>query len=145
MIKEYDKRILLMERIYSLFKSSPFLGVVSSMLKHTLAFKGWWYRYQHTKEVCPFIAYCIIQFKTVFHSLIFWRFLFLLQIAPNKKYPSILCVLQYKKCCFNHLIYERRHEISNNVVCATSKCSDKPAHTRSLIKAFASRLNILWI
>ena len=35
------------------------------------------------------------------------------------------------------------HEISNNVVCATSKASDQPAHTRSLIKAFASRLSIL--
>ena len=27
--------------------------------------------------------------------------------------------------------------------CATSKGSDQPAHTRSLIRAFASRLNIL--
>ena len=35
------------------------------------------------------------------------------------------------------------HDISNNVVCATSKASDQPAHTRSLIKAFASRLDIL--
>ena len=35
------------------------------------------------------------------------------------------------------------HEISNNVVCATSEASDQPAHTRSLIRAFASRLNIL--
>ena len=40
-------------------------------------------------------------------------------------------------------IFETRHEISNNVVCATSKVSDKPAHTRSLIRAFASRLSIL--
>ena len=40
-------------------------------------------------------------------------------------------------------IIEPRHEISNNVVCATSKGSDQPAHTRSLIRAFASRLNIL--
>ena len=39
---------------------------------------------------------------------------------------------------------EPRHEISNNVVCATSKDSDQPAHTRSLIRAFASRLNISW-
>ena len=31
------------------------------------------------------------------------------------------------------------HEISNNVVCATSKASDQPAHTCSLIRAFASR------
>ena len=35
------------------------------------------------------------------------------------------------------------HEISNNVVCATSKASDRPAHMRSLIRAFASRLSIL--
>ena len=41
------------------------------------------------------------------------------------------------------LKYEPAHEISNNVVCATSKGSDQPAHTRSLIRAFASRLSIL--
>ena len=39
--------------------------------------------------------------------------------------------------------FEPVHEISNNVVCATSKASDQPAHTRSLISAFASRLSIL--
>ena len=38
---------------------------------------------------------------------------------------------------------EPMHEISNNVVCATTKASDQPAHTRSLIRAFASRLCIL--
>ena len=46
----------------------------------------------------------------------------------------------------NHLLlvtYVPVHEISNNVVCATSKASDQPAHTRSLIRAFASRLTIL--
>ena len=31
------------------------------------------------------------------------------------------------------------HEISNNVVCATSKASDQPARTRSLIRTFGSR------
>ena len=35
------------------------------------------------------------------------------------------------------------HELSNNVVCATSKASDQPAHTRSLIRAFASHFSIL--
>ena len=40
-------------------------------------------------------------------------------------------------------IYEPRHEIANNVVCATSKASDQPAHTHSLIRALASCLNIL--
>ena len=41
------------------------------------------------------------------------------------------------------LSFEPQHEISNNVVCATSKASDQPAYTCSLIRAFASRLNIL--
>ena len=41
-------------------------------------------------------------------------------------------------------IFEPWHEISNNVVCATSKASDQPAHTCSLIRAFASRSNILY-
>ena len=35
------------------------------------------------------------------------------------------------------------HEISNNVVCVTSKASDQPAHMHSLIRAFASRLATL--
>ena len=35
--------------------------------------------------------------------------------------------------------YKLRHEISNNVVCANSKASDAPAHTHSLIRAFASQ------
>ena len=34
-------------------------------------------------------------------------------------------------------------EISNNVVCVTSKDSDQPAQTCSRIRAFASRFNIL--
>ena len=38
---------------------------------------------------------------------------------------------------FVNVIFEPQHEISN------SKGSDQPAHTRSLIRAFASRWNIL--
>ena len=44
---------------------------------------------------------------------------------------------------FDDMIIESVHAISNNVVCATSKASDHPAHTRSLIRAFAGRLSIL--
>ena len=40
-------------------------------------------------------------------------------------------------------IYEPVHAIHNNVACATSIASDQLAHTRSLIRAFASRLSIL--
>ena len=35
---------------------------------------------------------------------------------------------------------EPRDEISKHMVCATSKGQDQPAHMRSLIRAFASRL-----
>ena len=41
------------------------------------------------------------------------------------------------------IVFEPVHEISNNVVCATSKGSDQPAHMHSLIRAFARGLNIL--
>ena len=40
-------------------------------------------------------------------------------------------------------VIEPRHGIPNNVVYATSIGSDQPAHTRSLLRVFASRLNIL--
>ena len=41
------------------------------------------------------------------------------------------------------ITYEPRHGFSNNVVCATIKASDQPAHTRSQIRAIACCLNIL--
>ena len=44
-----------------------------------------------------------------------------------------------------HCLNERQHEISNSVVCVTSKASDQPAHKCSLIRAFASSLNIQWV
>ena len=51
--------------------------------------------------------------------------------------------MRYLECLGELNINEPQHEISNNVVCATSKASDQPAHTRSLIRAFAGRLNII--
>ena len=55
---------------------------------------------------------------------------------------SIYCILLpiQMKGCFE---IESVHEIFNNVLCATSKASDQPAHMRSLIRAFAIRLSIL--
>ena len=47
----------------------------------------------------------------------------------------------YPNLCSNN--DEPPHEISKNVVCATSKASDQPVHKLSQIRAFASRLNIL--
>ena len=48
---------------------------------------------------------------------------------------------RFRRCRLK--IFELLHEISNNVVYATSKVSDQPAHICSLIRAFASRSNIL--
>ena len=44
---------------------------------------------------------------------------------------------------FHSFPFEPVHKISNNVICATSKALDQPAHTRSLIRAIACHLNIL--
>ena len=40
-------------------------------------------------------------------------------------------------------VIEPVHEIFYNVVSATNKASDQPAHTHSLIRTFASRLSVL--
>ena len=57
-------------------------------------------------------------------------------------FPEILDPRQFGICSM--LIIDPLHEVSNNVVCAANKCSDQPAHTRSLI-AYASRLSILCV
>ena len=52
--------------------------------------------------------------------------------------------LTYKShCIISKRIFVQQHEISYNVACATSKASDQPELTCSLIRAFASRLDIL--
>ena len=64
----------------------------------------------------------------------------------NLKKKTNVCVFLRKmigKVITRQKIYGPVQEISNNLVCATSKASDQPAHTRSLIRAFASRLSIL--
>ena len=55
--------------------------------------------------------------------------------------PSVTMALAVILLLF--MINEPVHEISNNVVCVTSKTSDQPAHTHNLIRTFASRLSIL--
>ena len=55
---------------------------------------------------------------------------------------SVYCILLpiQMKGCFK---IEPVHEIFNNVVCATSKALDQPAHMHSLIRAFAISSSIL--
>ena len=77
---------------------------------------------------------------------IFWQFCI---DVCSKRFINITLLARRKMPKFPKLkmylvsLNEPVHEISNNVVCATSKASDQPAHTRSLIRAFACRLNIL--
>ena len=56
----------------------------------------------------------------------------------NCSVPQGSCLAPWLYLTYAVTIFEPRHEISNNVVCATSKISDQPAHARSLIRAFAS-------
>ena len=57
----------------------------------------------------------------------------------NVKLPN----MQRKDLTGTLFLYEPRHEIFNNVVCATGKGSDHSANMRSLIRASASHLDIL--
>ena len=67
-----------------------------------------------------------------------------LQTQTGQNYRIGYCCVKSMNTPYSPLkIFEPRHEISNNVVCATSKASDQPGHTHSLIRAFACHLNIL--
>ena len=52
-------------------------------------------------------------------------------------------VLIYNRNAFFAPINGSQYEISNNVVCASTKGLDQPALIRSLIRAYASRLKTI--
>ena len=54
----------------------------------------------------------------------------------------LMCPACDESTCGNIFI-DPVHEISNNVACAISKASDQPAHMHSLLRAFASPMNII--
>ena len=68
-----------------------------------------------------------------------------MKLFTKEKGAIFLCQPRNERKNKGHdLLYnidEPQHEISNNVACATSTCSDQPAHTHSLIRAFDSRFN----
>ena len=70
----------------------------------------------------------------------------MLQNSVNFATGNLLYLKKWKFVATNDSIIikinEPVHEISKNMVCATSKASDQPAHMPSLIIAFASRLSI---
>ena len=58
----------------------------------------------------------------------------------NNTFRNELTTIKLKS---HKIAFQPRHDISINVVCMTGKASDQPAHTRSPIRAFANRLNII--
>ena len=87
-------------------------------------------------------------FNTVLVYLSFYVYLFVCGEPDNStpKYAIIVSKNERESDLLpRSLTYEPRHEISNNLVCATSKASDQPAHTHSLMGVFACRLNILCV
>ena len=72
-------------------------------------------------------------------SLYMWPFL-----VNSHLLKSFGCVVSYEWFTLNTL-NDPAHEISKIAVCATGKVSDQSAHTRSLIRAFASRLDIIGV
>ena len=88
------------------------------------------------------------QIYTMVSGLCFFLSLSLPLCLPDKDYTYTNCFKIIWIWSYVHIsidlinrIYEPVHEISNNVVCATSKGSDQPAHTRSLFRALADHLN----
>ena len=100
-----------------------------------------WFRYCNFL-LCRFSQDKIINLKEgyLLYVIINWD---QIQVAFTKRNIRHIFLSLYQHHRKNG--YEPWHEISNNMVCATSKASDQPAHMRSLIRAFASRLSILWV
>ena len=82
-----------------------------------------------------------VGFKSPVQALV-WNKMLGWAMLHAKSFPVLNL---YIWLCWIKLLIEPVHEIFNNGVCATSKASDQPAHTRSLIRAFADRLSILWL
>ena len=83
-------------------------------------------------------------------DLLSWTYTFSrLRLIPPKELSlfsykeSVEWAIAHCNITFLQIPSEPVHEISNNVTCATSKASDQPAHTRSLIRAITGRLSIL--
>ena len=116
-------------------------GVVS-LSELPLILPQQWMQYGHSLQVCSKISNTfhflfsnkILGFRVGIHKTLF-------RIAKQRQSDLLLCTLISIHARIKS--FELQHEVSNNVGYATSKASDQPAHMHSLIRAFASRLNIL--
>ena len=84
-----------------------------------------------------YISMSIYAFK---ENMCFFSFKILIDI--DDKYKMDALNSPKAQTCLRQRLHESRYEISNNIIRATSTALDQPAHMRSLIRAFASRMNI---
>ena len=77
-------------------------------------------------------------YSSISQSVLLILFQAIVELKGSKELNMVI-----RKGTVSILMNALKSEISNNVVCATSKASDQPAHTRSLIRAFAGHLIIL--
>ena len=101
-------------------------------------------RSSDSAEYCWYQTYSYV-LKKSFYSKLFHIGKVLLLLQPLLSTHRSIAISFSQKHSAVNFKKEPVREISNNMVCATSKASDQPAHTRSLIRAFASRLSILWL
>ena len=102
-------------------------------------------------------TFCKQTVETLIRCHILWHLIWVSTVYqhPTKRTPVLYglrpCQIKFKTIDLTvylpiHIFWnEPVHEISNKMVCATSKASDQHAHTCSLIRALASRLGILWL
>ena len=90
---------------------------------------------QSDQSLCQSLEYSLIVKLLTEHHLKF---------LSSKGGLSESTHVKMSNCWKSHAgAHEPVHGISINVKCVTSEASDQPAHTRSLIRNFASRLSIL--
>ena len=121
----------------------------TNYLSHAMRFPTMWYvrsaKSQTSLRICA-----------VWSELLLWAWIFYdckatYQTAfPVSKLKKRLHRLLWVSTCQNSTLFEIAchalfSNVSSNMVCVTSKGSDQPAHMHSLIRAFASCLNILWL
>ena len=86
---------------------------------------------------------CFMSLKFGLQVLLESFYIFFMKEVAGSLSDKYNYVLIYSRNAFFAPINGPQYEISNNVVCASTKGLDQPAHMCSLIRAFASRLKTI--
>ena len=86
---------------------------------------------------------CFMSLKFGLQVLLESCYIFFMKEVTGSLWDKCYFVLIYSRNAFFAPINGPQYEISNNVVCASTKGLDQPAHMSSLIRAFASRLKTI--